>query len=380
MSAHILIVADTGERAEHLAHTLLPEAGYSATLADNFAAPPDCDVVLVDVMRPRASPFASLKAQRRMGCRAAAILFAPRLTDEMAAEVFPLNVREFVLTPVDDDTLLEKLAEFAARIHHEQGQAEVTRSLEMTQAILARRLEEMSALSRIGRSITTLTDVDTILSYIVEAAVYLARADEGAIFLLDEERGELLLRAEQGLGKEQAEAISRPSHDSDAVAAFQSGQPVMRAGDAGYKVTTGHLVYALINVPLITGGQVIGVLGVYNREARPFEDADQATLSSLADYAAIALDKARFHEQVAARVDAALETSRTVSLHAETMHDPIEGIESLAETLLAGGFGPLSEKQSGAVTRIKLAASRLREIFSFIRQTITEFEDLHSQG
>jgi GAF domain-containing protein/FixJ family two-component response regulator len=372
---HVLVVTDDTETSEHLAHELLPGAGYSVTLADDFTPPPTCDAILVDVTRLRSSPFARLKAQRRMGCQAAALLCAPRLTEQMAVEMFSLGVREFVLSPVEDATLLEKLTGFVSRVHREQSQDELRALLNETQTALARQLEEMNTLSRIGRSITSLTNMDTVLSYIVEAAVFLTGADEGAIFLLDEESDELLLRAEQGLGSERAEAFSRPSADSDAVTVARTGQPVMRGGDAEHKIKTGHMVRALINVPIIVEQRTMGVLAVYNHGDRSFESADQTILAGLADYAAIALDKIRSLEYFAARVEAALDTSQTVLLHAETMHDPVEGIESLVDTLLADGFGTLTEKQSSAVSRVKLATVRLREIFELIRQTIAEFEE-----
>src|SRR6185436_17206398 len=96
---HILVAADTAEASDQLISGLLPKAGYQITKADEFNAPPDgVDIILVDVSMLRsASPFATLKAQRRLGCEAPAILFVPRVTEQIATELFPLGVRELVL-------------------------------------------------------------------------------------------------------------------------------------------------------------------------------------------------------------------------------------------------------------------------------------------
>ncbi len=371
-SPHILVVADTTEAADYLVSRLLPQAGYVATLAEDFSVPPPCDVILCDVTRLRGDPLAGLKAQRRMGSQAPAMLMAHRITEEMAAEVFALGVQEFVAKPIEDDLLLGKLAKFVNQVMQEREQSKVVESLERTKATLARRLDEMAVLSRIGRSVASLSDTDTLLSRIVEAGVYLTRADEGAIFLLDEETGQLLLRAEQGLGTKQAQIIRQPSNDSDAMAVLQSGEPIMRGGETEHKVRTGYLVRALINVPIVVGKKVIGVLAVYNHGTQSFEAADQTVLVSLADFAAIALDKVNSLAQCERQITGALETAHKVKLHAETLFDPVDGIEAQVDTLLSGGFGPLTEQQHTAVSRIKQAATRLKEIVGFIREELRE--------
>src|SRR5512146_440522 len=74
-NAQILVVADTPEFSSALIDHLLPAAGYKAVKADDFTPPPAADAILVDVSQLRsASPFGGLKAQRRMGCEAPAIL------------------------------------------------------------------------------------------------------------------------------------------------------------------------------------------------------------------------------------------------------------------------------------------------------------------
>jgi two-component system NtrC family sensor kinase len=371
-SPHILVVADTTEAADYLVSRLLPQTGYVATLAEDFSVPPPCDVILCDVTRLRGDPLAGLKAQRRMGSQAPAMLMAHRITEEMAAEVFALGVREFVAKPIEDDLLLDKLAKFVNQVMQEREQSKVVESLERTKATLARRLDEMAVLSRIGRSVASLSDTETLLSRIVEAGVYLTRADEGAIFLLDEETGQLLLRAEQGLGTKQAQIIRQPSNDSDAMAVLQSGEPIMRGGEAEHKVRTGYLVRALINVPIVVGKKVIGVLAVYNHGTQSFEAADQTVLVSLADFAAIALDKVSSLARYERQITGALETAHKVKLHAETLFDPVDGIEAQVDTLLSGGFGLLTEQQHTAVSRIKQATTRLKEIVGFIREELRE--------
>lgn len=370
MSTHILLVADSPEVVDQLA-LLLEQAGHAVTVGDNFTAPPPVDLIVVDVTSVRFSPFAGLQAQRRMGSNAPALLLSGRLTDQMAAEMFSLGVRDFALKPIEADSLLARLDAFAAQMQEEKGYIELSQRLERAEATLARRLEEMNTLSRIGRAIAALSDVDVMMSHIVDAAVFLTHAEEGAIYLLNE-RGDLHLRAQKGLGTQQTEIIDQPADDSDAVEVLHTGQPIQRSADTEHKVKTGFLVRAQINVPIVIGRQLSGVLAVYSHGTRSFSQNDQVVLTHLADFAAIALDKVRSIQAVEARVEDAMRVSREVTLHAETLSAPIEGIESLVETLLGSGFGPLTEQQRTAIARIRQATARLNEITDYIDQAVSK--------
>jgi diguanylate cyclase (GGDEF)-like protein/PAS domain S-box-containing protein len=72
-------------------------------------------------------------------------------------------------------------------------------------------------------------------------------------------------------------------------------QPSLRAP---LKVSTGYLVHSLLHVPILSKGVPLGVLSVTNRKNdTPFKEKDELVLSSLADYAAVALENADLYQQ-----------------------------------------------------------------------------------
>ena len=372
-NGRILIAADSTDGAERLS-TMFANAGYEVSQADSFTAPPPVDLMLIDVTRLLGSPLALAQAQRRMGCDAPAALMAARLTQDLAEALFPMEIRDFIIKPVGDDELLNRVGEVVTRLTSEREEDALKQSLQHAQAVLQRRLREMNTLSRIGRSIASLKDVDTMLAHIVDAAVYLSHADEGALFLIDDASGKLLVRAEKELGAKSATSLTQASVDSDAMTVVQTSEPVIRSGSNEHKVKTGYLVRALVNVPVIIERKVIGVLAVYNHGSRDFEEGDVVVLSNMADYAAIALDKAQSLDAMNARIDESLDVAREIIEHARTLEAPADSIEAQAETLLAGDFDPLSESQHAAVTRIRQSADRLKEVEGFIRDAIVTFE------
>lgn len=375
-TAHILVIADSVEVAEHLAGDLLPGAGYAVTTADALSPLEECDIILVDVSQLRSSPLASLQTQRNFGNDAPAILVAPRLTSEMAGEVFELDIRDFIRKPASDEDLLEHLSKFVAQVDLEQGRDELERQLRATEGLLRRRIEEMNALSRIGRAITASDDMETILKRVTEAAMYLTRAEAVALYLLGKSGGALELRAHKGIEPEHVSGLWHPSGDSVMAAVMETGEPVMRSNSPeSTKFTTGYYVQASLSVPVITAQKVIGVLAVIRHVGQPFDDTDRAALVNLGDFAGLAVGRVRERAMHDERLTEALSTARLVGGHAETLINPIEGISSNVEALLDGEFGPLEDPQRDAASRIRLGVIRLDEIVTLIQLALAQFED-----
>jgi GAF domain-containing protein len=165
-------------------------------------------------------------------------------------------------------------------------------------------VKELQALFGIGKAVTSLHKVETILQRIVEAASYLTGAEEAFLMLVDEDTGELYVRAVQGMGRNYRQ-FRQKVDDSFAGQVVRTGRSVrMGRGRKGEKheVVTGHLVRNLLNVPLKVRGKVIGVLGVDSVATKEgFSENDEYLLQALADYAAIAIDNARLYEMMDAR-------------------------------------------------------------------------------
>lgn len=171
-----------------------------------------------------------------------------------------------------------------------------------TSAILQRRLIEQQTLSALARSLSSVLDVDALLTQVVEAAVSLTSAEEGLLLLPDEEGQALFIRAHKGIDSETASNFRIKTENTLAGQVFRSGQPVL-VGDQGWqKIKTEYLVQSLLYVPLVSKGTTIGVLGVNNiKSNRTFTDHDLDLLQDLAAHAAVAIENARLFEESAQR-------------------------------------------------------------------------------
>jgi two-component system phosphate regulon sensor histidine kinase PhoR len=161
---------------------------------------------------------------------------------------------------------------------------------------LQRRLDELETLTRLGRTVIGSLDLDRVLTALVEAAVELTGAEEGSLLLLDDETGELYMRAARNFQEEFVRTFRIPVQDTLAGSVIRNGQPVLLDENTPQKIKTAYLVQSLLYMPLAIHGNVFGVLGVDNRQNRlPFTEHHSKLLAALAEFAVIAIENSRLY-------------------------------------------------------------------------------------
>ncbi len=297
----ILIIDDSEQITGLLANYVLPELGYVPVVAHTgrqglqrlrSKLP---DLILLDLQLPDISGLDLLRLLAQEGYDVPVILMTAHGSENIAVEAFRLGARNYLIKPFSD-------TEARGVIDQALRERRLRRDKERLTSTLQQRVQELTVLYRIGKSVTGLMDQEQLLERIVEASVYITQAEEGFLLLHDFEQSELYLRAAKNLGEQRAQSLRIPVDDTLAGQVVRTGKPIrldqVRAGTA-LKVKTDFLVRAILQVPLMVGDQVIGVLAVDNRQSdRPFSENDQYLLATLADYAAIAIENARLYEQV----------------------------------------------------------------------------------
>lgn len=305
----ILVVEDGADLREFLAQVLLPAEGYSVRAAHNgveglaaaLADPPD--LLITDQTMPRMRGLDMVEALRREGQRIPVILMTAEGSEALAVQALRLGVMDYFIKPFDPDELL-------AAVRRVLGASRIgaTRVGVPDQ----RRLQALNTLIAVGKSVTSLLDIEQILARVVEAAVYLARAEEGSLMLIDPQTNELYVRAACNL-QDGLRSMRLPVSDSLAGYVVRTGKPLLAGGEGSRKIKTHYLVNSLLYVPLRIRGQIIGVLGVFNRAERGAISQESAgIIAALADYAAIAIANAQVYSQAEAeRVQLGLITQQS---------------------------------------------------------------------
>ena len=329
----ILITEDNFEMAYYLAKKLLPSFGYRTLQArtgkDGLKMIREFrpDLALLDLQLPDMTGLDILRELAKEDQGIPAILMTAHGSEQVAVEAFRLGVHDYLSKPVD----AERLKQVIARILNQKNmQAEKARLTSQ----LKEQVAWLTTLSHVGQSLTSTLEVDEVLRRIVEAGVYLTRAEEGFLALIDDKNGQLYLRASKNIEEQRTTTMQLLIKDSLIGEVLKSGKPLRistNTDNPSIKVTTGYLVSSLIHVPIFSRGRILGVLSVDRRQnLNNFLAKDEAMLISLADFAAIAIENANLYERSRkeiserVRVEAALrESDERYSLAVKGTNDGI---------------------------------------------------------
>jgi signal transduction histidine kinase len=170
-----------------------------------------------------------------------------------------------------------------------------------------RRINALTALQDISRTLTSELDLNRLLRKIVQAAVEVLDASTGSLLIWDPTDNSLVFAVTEG-GEGEGETLEQDCMPADQGIAgwiFTHRQPVIIEDVSqderffkGIDESLGYRTRCLIGVPLITKGEMIGVLEVLKRSGEKFDEQDLDTLSALAGQAAIAIVNARLYSQI----------------------------------------------------------------------------------
>ena len=175
---------------------------------------------------------------------------------------------------------------------------------------LARSVDELRALGEVSHAVNSTLDLETVLSTIVAKAVQLSATDAGAIYVFSKLRQKFRLRATYGMSEgddcrdRKAERwarriLHRQGHRKRR--GGSSSRPHDRARLADTRSCLGAGYRALLVVPLLRPGRVVGALVVRRKEPGLFPSSTIDLLQTFAAQSVLAIQNARLFEDVEAR-------------------------------------------------------------------------------
>jgi len=161
------------------------------------------------------------------------------------------------------------------------------------------RSDELTALTSIAAQVNCTQDLDEILSSALTTTLEVIGEGSGAIFLLDEESGQLQLHTYRGLSERFiAEEATIGPGECICGTALTLQQPLVVEDLAHHPdrsrpacLTEGF--DTCIHLPLRARGEVLGLLSIQSRHRRHFTEADQDLLTAIGNQIGIAIANAR---------------------------------------------------------------------------------------
>ena len=224
------------------------------------------------------------------------VLFSSEYSDAQAMKVLRSGFMDYVYPPLQKDRLL-KVTRRAIQRHQNLEKWVRTQTRRDTKS-LRKRIDDLETLEKIGRSVTASLELDSVLKSVVDAAVELTGAEEGSLLLLEQASGELYMHAARNFREDFVRTFRMPVQDTLLGQVLSEAKPILLNEQTLHKIKTSLLVRAMMYAPILLHGQSIGILGVDNRESNAtFSEYDLALITALADYAAIAINNARYYSE-----------------------------------------------------------------------------------
>jgi GAF domain-containing protein/anti-sigma regulatory factor (Ser/Thr protein kinase) len=234
------------------------------------------------------------------------------------------------------------------------------------------RNRDLTALSEVGRAVSSTLDLKVVLKTIVDRAVTLSGTDAGSIFYYRPEVGRFELGETTGIAGEiiaRLRKLDIAAKDSGLGEAIAHRKPLLipdltkresnplraAAIEAGFR--------AALIVPLLSSDGPLGTLVLQRRQPGEFPPTVVTLMESFADQSAIALENARLFDEIAQKSReleiASQHKSQFVANMSHELRTPLAAILGYAELMQEGFYEPQGPKSLDALTRIRANSKHL---------------------
>jgi diguanylate cyclase (GGDEF)-like protein len=176
---------------------------------------------------------------------------------------------------------------------------------EATGTQLSRHSQELTIFHDVAKTLTSSLDLDSILQTIMEKMAEYFRPDTWSLLMVDEEHNELYFAIAVGAAAEALKNVRLKIGEGIAGWVAKHGEQLVVpdvAADPRFAKrideSTQWETQSIICVPLRSKLRVLGVIQLVNVDMSQFSEQELFFLQSLCDYAAIAIENARWVERI----------------------------------------------------------------------------------
>ncbi|MBI4876878.1 MAG: GAF domain-containing protein [Acidobacteria bacterium] len=245
----------------------------------------------------------------------------------------------------------------------------------MVNTLMDAPITQISLLHRISAIVSSERTLDEMLGEVVGITVQVTGCDACLVYLLEPESGEIVLRASQlpharELGRlrlHSGEGVTGWVVEHKSVVALAASA----SDDSRFKRFQGLVedtYEAFLSVPLVSGGEVIGVVNVHHRERHDHSPEEIALLTFAGEQMGVAVAKARLAEENARLQEESLEMKRQLE-----MRKLVERAKGILQKR-----SNLTEEE--AYLRLRNESRRLRRPMRDLAEAIILAEDLNREG
>jgi two-component system sensor histidine kinase KdpD len=241
---------------------------------------------------------------------------------------------------------------------------------------LSARLNELSALSEVGKALNDTLQVEEVFRLILSSTLEPLGATEGVIMLVDDSKQELEVVCYEGPRAEMLGNRIQLDDNNIGVVARDRKPRLLQADEIVTGSSNGFFKSAnsVISVPLVRRGELLGVFNVHETAgAKVFTELDLNALEFFAEHAAIAIANARLFESEKETISRLEELDKLKSDFVATVsHElktPLTAIIGGAKTVNTRGSRMTPEQHTSFMHMIERQGTRLLRLVEDVLST-----------
>ena len=267
----------------------------------------DFCVAIVDVQMPEMDGYelVALLRGNESTARLPVIFVSAIYADEYHhRKGYDAGAVDFLSKPFVPEILLSKVNVFIDLYNQRQELESLVEQFHRTNMVLERRTMQMDISRRVGAQITSILDLDELLTAIVYLIHNRFEYYFTGLWLWNDAKDHLRLRISMGQAKEKLPpGFTVPIMANDPIIQVSTmGQPQLlnssNSEEVPETVTMFPGIQSVLMVPIQLGNKKVGVLDVRSPDADIFGDDDIAVLQLLGNQMAIAIRNASLYDQV----------------------------------------------------------------------------------
>jgi len=299
-----ILVVDDEKVVTQLFKRALEEKNYEVLTAENGCEAlqriekRSFNLLIIDLKMPGMSGVDVLKEIKKINPYIEVIVITGYPTVELAVEAIKIGAYDFICKPFEMDkmrlTIEGCLERQKLNISHIQ-------------------ISELMTLFEVGKTVTAVSNLDSLLGRILDSALEITKAKKGLLLMLSEGNGELSIKAARGLHKDMEEEsmirfgeviLDRVAKEKRPVLVNHIDEIIpLRKRNVTQHRFTQLLEAPLLSIPLHSQGNILGVVGISSKiTGETFTEREQTLLSVLASQAAAAIENAKLYKQLEDRI------------------------------------------------------------------------------
>jgi len=301
---------------------------------------------------------------------------APMILDDKVVGAMSLWRNE--VAPFDDRAK-GILGTFAGQAAIALNSVNLVQALEARTQELARKVDQLEALSEVGEAVSSSLNLDEVLETIIEHAVELSETDGGSMMAYSEKDRAFNVRCAYQTEQTVIDQLQtlRISLDETLVGrAAKEGRPLF-VEDLEQATLDPHLRVlhesgwrSVVAIPMLREGGIVGALVIRRRRPGGFSEETLELLQTFAGQSALAIVNAQLFREVEDKSSELAVASRHKSEFLASMsHElrtPLNAVLGFSEVLLERMFGEINERQEEYLRDIWSSGKHLLELLNEI--------------